>query len=1236
MTNNPSLPIFAFDVGKGSLGICVRQGLEILELDSKLVDATYPCITANGRGLTSRVRMARTRQFHKARLTWLKRQWEQTGLTALAPNSPAWSVEYQAGKYASGVLLRCALLMGKTAHPDGTPFTDADLFKALYSAVRKRGYGDVVWKTTSNKPKNEEKIKKKESELTQEEKDEKANKERSASYLKEMATYTTEHYFHPCFMEAARLGLWDMGAPTVLQELLENKAGFEPIRGENLVAPRELRRAEFEALFGKIQQVRPQLQAIDVKTWMDGETQTPFISYFAGRRGTAERFKSLSKFRGSNRTYHDPETPFDWQGVFNQKVPRFDNRIIAKCAVFGDYHQFKDGKLVIVKGRNVCREKIKNPTKYEYTLAKDVKMLKALHNLRFPVKIDKAGVEVIDKRQLTHKEFIELWENFKDKQENISSAKLNDYLQIVAPHDFQPFGKKDTKGREEAFEYIAKQAKHNESGRSSFSKPGLAFMKALLLSGEAPPVFIQDCLEIKKAIPSWKSDSAWIPLVDDPKKGITAKELEQLVHVNKQGEVICRLGNTWESITIGDVRNQNFDAVATATREERLERIANLIGQCNNPVVRHRVEWFVRELDKLTNGDPKADKNSQAFKGYGKPDRVILEFIREDFSKEGKKREEARMKALAKKKEQWAKDIVAYGETLTPINITKWRLWEEQHGLCFYTGKRIELHELFDDRKTVEVEHIVPRARGGSDALHNKVIMKQTVYGKSNKDKGTKTPYEWFGHDPTEWRRFSELVESLKRQGFSATKAKILLATTEEDYAKALDKYTGLAETAYIARLVQECTALYYGGALGVAGESRQILVTNGSNTAAFRRDYKLNQLLFEGREAEWEQLRKDTIGDYNEKLRANKKHHALDAFAISLWDEQQKKVFETEAGAKNFAILKRQLEDKLAYILPAPIVRNTTELDFEDTLYGLRVRTNAKGKREYVVVKHVKLSDKNLKDEKLLKISKDLYDETTKGYADYLHEKITHIIEECKALVLAIKQAQKSKNEILENVLNEQYQQARKQLEQIPHPVLKTPIKRVTKRVSVVNEMNVRTFVKPAHQRKGKTIPERLHVHIGEYVNVVEFSKLPAEARIWESYWKKGERLEELCRYAQLKRTKQHKGQLLFYDAKGKVRVRPVYGYESEQKVRQSLKAQGLKLYQNGKLFYSGVIVTISKPIEHCGYTIPANQPFRLTSIKTSGEVKFELANGLKFDGNNNLKTIGLNSLTDNGLLLH
>jgi hypothetical protein len=52
------MTIFAFDLGLGSMGVCVRQnGFDIPELKSLLVDVAFPCITDRGdRKLTKRMR----------------------------------------------------------------------------------------------------------------------------------------------------------------------------------------------------------------------------------------------------------------------------------------------------------------------------------------------------------------------------------------------------------------------------------------------------------------------------------------------------------------------------------------------------------------------------------------------------------------------------------------------------------------------------------------------------------------------------------------------------------------------------------------------------------------------------------------------------------------------------------------------------------------------------------------------------------------------------------------------------------------------------------------------------------------------------------------------------------------------------------------------------------------------------------------------------------------------------
>jgi CRISPR/Cas system Type II protein with McrA/HNH and RuvC-like nuclease domain len=340
----------------------------------------------------------------------------------------------------------------------------------------------------------------------------------------------------------------------------------------------------------------------------------------------------------------------------------------------------------------------------------------------------------------------------------------------------------------------------------------------------------------------------------------------------------------------------------------------------------------------------------------------MIEFVREGLNAQEALEREKFIKAQEKKRQDWKKRLEDMGVHLTPFNITKLRLWEEQQEMCPYSGRVIGFDaHLFTP--AVEVDHIIPVSRGGTDALHNKVV----CFREENQEKKDRTPFEWLkGND---WKGYTARIESLRQKGLSGKKAKILVAMDEKSYEKALDTYTGLAETSYIARLSQEVMAFYFGWGLQVEGENRRLFVTNGEETAAFRRKYELNELLYEGREADWKALQADKTTDYDRKLRENKKHHALDAYAIS-FAEEHREYFERYPGEgkKHWRLknvdenrLKGTIQAGLAHILPTPIVRNKRDLDLAGFIYGIRETKDQKG---YYIVKHEKweqLESKNV-----------------------------------------------------------------------------------------------------------------------------------------------------------------------------------------------------------------------------------------------------------------------------------
>src|SRR5581483_8550722 len=82
--------IWAFDLGKASIGEAVRRGTKFLHKASLLIPPDF----AETKGARERRRMARTREAHKAREEWLDNVWDAAGLKEQRPKKKRW----QAGK----------------------------------------------------------------------------------------------------------------------------------------------------------------------------------------------------------------------------------------------------------------------------------------------------------------------------------------------------------------------------------------------------------------------------------------------------------------------------------------------------------------------------------------------------------------------------------------------------------------------------------------------------------------------------------------------------------------------------------------------------------------------------------------------------------------------------------------------------------------------------------------------------------------------------------------------------------------------------------------------------------------------------------------------------------------------------------------------------------------------------------------------------------------------------------
>jgi len=252
-------------------------------------------------------------------------------------------------------------------------------------------------------------------------------------------------------------------------------------------------------------------------------------------------------------------------------------------------------------------------------------------------------------------------------------------------------------------------------------------------------------------------------------------------------------------------------------------------------------------------------------------------------------------------------------------------LLKAQKGICLYTGDGLVPTALDE----YVIDHIVPRAKGGPDAAVNYVLTTR----RANDEKADRTPYEWLSTTKG-WdayvNRVRERVSSLRHK-----KAQLLVSPDAE---KLVEKYTALAETAWISKLAQAILDLNFGWQNGndLQGHKR-VVVVSGGLTGRIRRKYRLNHILNPNAESEEEAEKKNRDDD---------RHHALDAMVISYipgWVRDTRK-----AGFFKFpeGVNKELFQREIADVVPLFV-------SFENPTLA---ETIMEGKKWRVIVQRVKL----------------------------------------------------------------------------------------------------------------------------------------------------------------------------------------------------------------------------------------------------------------------------------------
>ena len=124
-------------------------------------------------------------------------------------------------------------------------------------------------------------------------------------------------------------------------------------------------------------------------------------------------------------------------------------------------------------------------------------------------------------------------------------------------------------------------------------------------------------------------------------------------------------------------------------------------------------------------------------------------------------------KKFREKLEEFAKDT---NSLVTETDVIKYRLCQEQNGVCLYTSKTINCEQLLGSNPQFDIEHTFPRSKSFDNSLANKTIADKAF----NQIKGNRIPQDLeseykqhFLHNTKHWKtKIEDLEEKIEQQRY--------------------------------------------------------------------------------------------------------------------------------------------------------------------------------------------------------------------------------------------------------------------------------------------------------------------------------------------------------------------------------------------------------------------------------------------------------------------------------------
>lgn len=218
-----------------------------------------------------------------------------------------------------------------------------------------------------------------------------------------------------------------------------------------------------------------------------------------------------------------------------------------------------------------------------------------------------------------------------------------------------------------------------------------------------------------------------------------------------------------------------------------------------------------------------------------------------------------------------------WAEQVRDIDILKCKLWNEQHAICLYTGKQIGLSDIFGPNPKYDIEHTIPRSRGGDSTMENLTLCDS----RFNRDvKKTRLPSELANADEVMQRvafmkeKADELQKQIRRCCTNAYMDKSIKdrIIQKRHFLEMQQAYWRNKYRRFEMTEVPEGFSRRQGATAGIVARYARLFlkslfddvsIVKGAATADFRKAWKLQS-------------------EDEEKSRENHTHHQVDAVVIA------------------------------------------------------------------------------------------------------------------------------------------------------------------------------------------------------------------------------------------------------------------------------------------------------------------------------------------------------------------